>query len=209
MQKSTMRLLPISLLLVLVSCGSNPIKDLPQVPVEQASYRAVYFSDPKSDYVYKANISVYGNELSGICIVKKMADAHRVVLTTEFGNKLIDLEISENGHKVNAIVEEFDRKMLINVMVNDFRLLLREKYQITQQFETAEYKILQSPNDDRDNFLYVWKNSGKLGKIVQATKRKQKISIGYMAENDIFADMITIQHYDIQLKIEFQYLKNQ
>lgn len=209
MQKSTIRLLPISLLFLLAACGSNPVKDLVKVPLGQTSFHNSYFADPKMDYVYKTNISVYGNELSGICIIKKTGEKHRVVLTTEFGNKLIDLEISPSDYKVNAIVEELDRKMLIAILVNDFRLLLRENYQITQEFETAESVVLQSVESKKNHFLYLSKSDKKLQKMIQASKRKQKISIGYLTENDIFADKISIQHYDIKLKMEFQYLKNQ
>ena len=40
--------------------------------LEKTTYEVPYFSDPKIDYVYKTNISVYGNELSGIFITKKI-----------------------------------------------------------------------------------------------------------------------------------------
>jgi len=211
MRKSTIPFLPISLfVLVLVSCGSNPVKDLTPAAIENLAYKAPYFSDPKTDYVYKTNISVYGNEMSGIFVAKRINEnTHRVVFTTEFGNKLLDFEISENDFKIHSIVEELDRKMLINTLVEDFRLLLRENYQIAQQFDSGDSKVLQAKDGNDFNYLFVSKTDGKLTQIRHTTKRKEKISLTFQSENNIFAEHITIQHYNIQLKIAFNYFKNQ
>ena len=98
MPKSMKLLLRISsiLILVLSSCATNNVvKDYKAVPLEKSSLEVTYFSDPTIDYVYKANITAYGHELTGIFIAKKInSTAHRVVFTTEFGNKLLDFEIS-------------------------------------------------------------------------------------------------------------------
>ena len=95
MQKSTILFL-ISILFLVVSCASNNFeKELKPVTLENTIYNVPYFANPEIDYAYKANISVYGNDLSGIFIAKKInATTHRVVFTTEFGNKLLDFEIS-------------------------------------------------------------------------------------------------------------------
>ncbi|MFT3793709.1 hypothetical protein [Flavobacterium sp.] len=211
MRKSTIPFLLINgLALLLFSCGSNPVKALAEQPVGNGVYQATYFSDPQIDYVYKTNITVYGNELSGIFIAKKINETtHRVVFTTEFGNKLLDFEISASDFKVNSIVEELDRKMLINTLVADFRLLLREKYDIQAQFEAGENNVLQSRSGNRYNYLYVSKSGGKLSQIRHASKRKEQINIQYISENNIFADKIVIQHYNLKLRIEFNYFKNQ
>lgn len=209
MRKSTIPFLLINLVFLVISCGSSPVKDLTKVALEHPVYESGYFADPKTDYVYKTNISVYGNELSGIFIAKKTNDTiHRVVFTTEFGNKLLDFEISENAYKINSIVDELDRSMLINTLVADFRLLLREKYNIQQQFETTESKVLLSKDGNRNNYLFVSKTGGNLSEIRHASKRKEKINISYISENNIFADKIIIQHYNLKLRIEFNYLKN-
>lgn len=211
MRKSTILFLPTSVFIgfLLFSCGSNPIAKLPSVPIDNETYHVNYFSNPKIDYVYKTNIAIYGNELSGIFIVKKIDDsAHRVVFTTEFGNKLLDFEISETDFKVNAIVEELDRKILINILVEDFRLLLRSNFLIQQQYYNVENKILESKEGKRFNYLYVSKIDQKLMQLVHSTKRKEKIKVTYTSENNIFAQSIVIQHYDIKLKIAFDYFKN-
>jgi hypothetical protein len=199
------------LVLVLSSCSTNKVvQDYKSAPLEKTSLEVPYFSNPTIDYVYKANITVYGNELTGIFIAKKINDTtHRVVFTTEFGNKLMDFEISETDFKVNFILEELDRKMLINILTNDFRLLLRSHYSISEQFENNENNVYMALDKDKMNYLFVSKSTNRLSKIVYASKRKEIINLFYTSEKDIFAEKIVIQHQNIKLKIELNYFNQQ
>lgn len=209
MQKSKIHFLIISLFLILVSCATNNVaKDLKPVVLEKTVYNAPYFSNPEIDYVYKTNITVYGNELSGIFIAKKINETtHRVVFTTEFGNKLLDFEISETDFKVNSIVDELNRKILINTLKVDFRLLLRNQFLIEEQLEDNINKVYKSNEGSKYNYIYVSKSDEKLSKITHASKRKEKISISFTTENNIFAEAIIIQHYNIKLRIELKHFK--
>ncbi|PIF69711.1 hypothetical protein [Flavobacterium sp. 2] len=211
MQKSTIQFLLINcfLAIILVSCGSVT-KNYTTKKLDKTSYEVPYFSDSKTDYVYKTNISVYGNELSGIFIAKKINDTtHRIVFTTEFGNKLMDFEISETDFKVNSIVSELDRKILINTLKEDFRLLLKKQYLIQEQFENESNNIYKSADGKRDNYIFVSKKDQKLQKIVHASKTKEKFTLYFNSENNIFAENIQIIHQNIKLKIELNYFKSE
>jgi hypothetical protein len=169
-------------------------------------YNISYFSDREKDYVYKARVFAYGNELTGIFIAKKLDDTtHRVVFATEFGNKLLDFEISENGFKVNSIVEEMDRKLLIHILKKDFRLLLRPRYQISKQLENASAKVYVAKHRN-DKILLFTTSDGKLAKIVNASGRKAKTNISFTSIENTIAEQITIQHSTILLKIELDYM---
>lgn len=211
MQKSTIlySIISIFLVLILSSCYSlNVVKGYNPVALETTTFEVPYFSNPEMDYVYKANITIYGNELSGIFIAKKINDTtHRVVFTTEFGNKLLDFEISETDFKVNSIVEELDRKILINTLKNDFRLLLKNSYVIKQQYDNEESKVYLTENNKTNNYLFISKADNRLNKIVNTTKRKERINLFFTSKNNIFATKIVIQHYNIKLRIEFNYLQ--
>ncbi|WP_348799551.1 hypothetical protein [Flavobacterium adhaerens] len=199
------------LLLFLSSCGTNQVvKDYNSIPIDVSTLDVPYFSNSETDYVYKANISVYGNELSGIFIAKKINETtHRVVFTTEFGNKLLDFEISEIDYKVNFILEELDKKILIKTLVNDFRLLLRHHYNVYYKFENDADIVYQAPEGDKMNYLFISKDTKKLSKIVHSSKRKAIIYVLYTAKNDFFAENIVIQHQNIKLKIALNYFKSE
>ncbi|UTN05368.1 hypothetical protein L0669_05520 [Flavobacterium bizetiae] len=211
MQKSTIQFLIINcfLALVLVSCGSVTKNYTPK-KLDKTSYEVPYFSDSKTDYVYKTNITVYGNEISGIFIAKKINDTtHRIVFTTEFGNKLMDFEISDTDFKVNSIISELDRKILINTLKEDFRLLLKKDYQIQEQFENDSADIYKSKDGKRDNYLFISKKDHRLEKIVHSSQTKEKFTLTFSSENNIFAEKIQIIHQNIKLKIELNYFKSE
>lgn len=211
MQKSTIQFLVINcfLAIILISCGSVTKNYTPK-KLDKTSYEVPYFKDSKTDYVYKANITVYGHDLTGIFIAKKINDTtHRVVFTTEFGNKLLDFEISEKTFKVNSIVSELDRKILVNTLREDFRLLLKKEYQIQEQFENESDNIYKSAYGKRDNYLFISKKDRKLEKVINSSKTKEKITLLFNSENDIFAEKIEIIHQNIKLKIELNYFKSE
>ena len=213
MRKSTIpySIISVFLVLILSSCSSlDVVKGYNPATLEKTVFEVPYFSSPEMDYVYKANITIYGNELSGIFIAKRINDTtHRVVFTTEFGNKLLDFEISENDFKVNSIVDELDRKILINTLKTDFRLLLKNSYVIQQQYDNSASKVCLAEEDSSNNYLFISKADNKLNKIVNATKRKERINLFFTSENNIFATKIVIQHYNIKLRIELNYLQTQ
>jgi len=197
------------LLLVFASCAVKTFKDFDKTEVTSEIYKSPYFSDKKEDYVYKASISVYGNNFGGIFIVKKTNETtHRAVFTTEFGNTLFDFEISGNDFKVNHIIDELNRKILINTLKRDFMLLLKEDFQVSEQFENESFKVYKSPDGKRYNYLFENKKDGKLSKLVHATKSKEKIIIEYLSENNTLADKIVIQHKNIKLTIELNKIIN-
>jgi hypothetical protein len=55
----------------------------------------------------------------------------------------------------------------------------------------------------------VSKKDQKLEKLVRSSKTKEKITITFTLENDIFAKKIVILHQNIKLKIELNYFKSE
>jgi hypothetical protein len=211
MQKSTIQFSITKVIIVLffASCSSvNVVKDYESVSIEKQFFQNTYFNNSEIDYVYKANISVYGNNLTGIFIAKKIdRTTHRVVFTTEFGNKLFDIEISETEFKINSIVDELNKKILINTLKTDFRLLFKTDFLVSEQYQNKTYKVIKTTDNRRFNYLFFTTSNNKLDKIIQTTKTKEKISISFSSENNIFAQNIIVQHYNIPMKIEFNNLK--
>ncbi|MNG19537.1 hypothetical protein D3C84_1037040 [compost metagenome] len=122
---------------------------------------------------------------------------------------MFDFEISEKSFKVNSIVSELDKKILINTLKEDFRLLLKKEYLIQEQFENESDNIYKSADGNRNNYLFVSKKEEKLEKLVRSSKTKEKITITFTLENDIFAKKVVILHQNIKLKIELNYFKSE
>jgi len=205
-----MRFLRISFLLFcLTSCTLSTTKGLVNIPVVNAEYQNLYFSDTSTDYVYKSKIDVYGNYFGGILIIKKINESHhRVVLTTEFGSKIFDFEFQNDNFKVNSILDKLNKKIITNTLKKDFQLLLDEHIVITKEYKNAAYKIYQSQNKKRLNFYFINNKTADLEKLINTSKTKEKVIITFNNIDKKLARKILITHKNIQLKIELNYLDN-
>lgn len=198
MRKLTIPLLVTSLLLVF-GCASKP----KNAPAEIVTAFNRYFSDAKTDYTYRTKITVYGHELKGILIAKKINDSvHRVVLTTDFGNTLIDFEVGQNSFKKNNVVDDLDRKIVVNTLRDDFRLLFREKFPSSEAGQSVSDKVTTFESLDGRNLYRLSFAANKLISISKGSRKKEQVSVGFISENNIFADKIEIEHRDMKLKIE-------
>jgi len=168
-----------------------------------------YFANSAIDYVYKADIAVYGNEFSGILILKKTGiQKHRIVFTSQFGSTFFDLEFENGEHKVNSIVEQLNRKIILNTLVRDFSLLIREKGTVAESYYNDRYNVLENQKNKRSNYYFYNQSDLSLHKIVHATKRQEKFMIFFKdVSEDQVAKNIRIDHKNIKLNIELNLLK--
>ncbi|MCB9426282.1 MAG: hypothetical protein H6584_04555 [Flavobacteriales bacterium] len=171
------------------------------------TFSNTYFSDSQTDYVYKSNIKVYGHDLSGLMIIKKTSDVtHRLVFTTEFGNKLLDLEFSKGEMIVNYVVEELNKKILLNTLKKDFLVLLQQDFVINTNYVSATHCIYESSLGKQRLFFKEAKTDKVLAQILKTSRYKEKVSYNFQSKSSIFADRIWIEHYDMKLTYEFNYI---
>ncbi|WP_248574848.1 hypothetical protein [Flavobacterium sp. H122] len=203
------RFLLISLLSVtLFSCSSYKI-DAAKKENSITEFKNPYFENPQTDYVYKAHIEVYGNKLGGIFITKRISDSvHRVVFTTEFGNKLMDFELSENDFKVNYIIDDLNRKIILNTLEKDFRILLKINHKSEEIFENNNFLIYKTKNGKNFDYFFFNKAENKLSRLVHASKSSEKVVFDFVSKNTTFAEGIIISHKNIKLKIELNQIIN-
>ena len=189
-----------------ISCKSYQVQDAVSVDNSLQFVQNQYFSDASLDYVYKTHIEIYGNKMGGIFIAKRINDTiHRMVLTTDFGNKLLDFEVSENSFKVNFIIDNLDKKIIINTLRDDFRTLLQVNSKVFKTYKRNNEVIYQTENNA---YYYFDQVSSNLTKIIKTNKRKEKVVFTFDSKKTTFAENINIQHYNIKLKIDFNQISN-
>lgn len=189
-----------------ISCKSYQVHDAVSVDNSLQFFQNQYFSDVSLDYVYKTHIEIYGNKMGGIFIAKRINDSiHRMVLTTDFGNKLLDFEISENSFKVNFIIDNLDKKIIINKLRDDFRTLLQVNSKVFKTYKRNNEVIYQTENNA---YYYFDEVSRNLTKIIKTNKRKEKVVFTFNSKKTTFAENINIQLYNIKLKIDFNQISN-
>ena len=188
------------------SCKSYQLQEAVAIDNSNQFVQNQYFSDTSLDYVYKTHIEIYGNKMGGIFIAKRINDSiHRLVLTTDFGNKLLDFEISENSFKVNFIIDNLDKKIILNTLRDDFRTLLQVNNTILKSYKTNNELIYQT---NTNHYYFVDNFTNRLHKIIKTNKRKEKVLFTFNSKNATFAENIIIQHYNIKLKLDFNQIIN-
>ena len=190
------------LFFLLISCKTYQLKDAQPISNSEKEVENLYFSS-NEDYVYKCQMEVYGNDISGILIIKKISEtSHRVVMTSDFGNKMIDFEISEYDFKLNYVLADLDKKMVINFLKNDFRELLRRKYPVAESFENEKSNIYRSELDKKNYYLSFNKENSLLTQIVYTRNNKEKINFSFEAKKPTFAETIHLEHKDFRIDIK-------
>lgn len=211
-----MRFLLISLLTLIVcsSCSLRTLEGFRKTPLTKTEIVNPYFSKLTVDYIYKAKVEIYGRYFGGILIIKKVAeDSHRVVFTTEFGSKIFDFLYEGDTFTKNFMLEHLDRKIIVNTLHKDFKLLISEKVRVLEQFASEKYSIYKTEKNKRFNFYFVNASEGKLEKLINTSKHKEKVIIVFesskASEGKNVAEKITINHSNIKLKIELSYFKKE
>ena len=167
-----------------------------------------YFSNTYIDYIYKAKIDIYGRKFGGILIIKKIDEnSHRVVFTTEFGNKLFDFLFENDTVINNFVIEELDKKFIVNTLRNDFKLLVSEKNKVLNQFDSGLEDIYKTIDDKQFNFYFINKKSHTLDKIVRTSKSKVIVEVLFSNVESVIANSILIHHKNIKLNIALELFK--
>ncbi len=198
-----MRYLIISLSVLLVACGSYPKKQkLQATALNTQKISNIYFADKSNDYVYKANIDIYNNTFGGLLIIKKINDdEHRIAFTTEMGNKIFDFSFIGDLFKVNFIIDDLDKAILINILRNDFKVLIQESLDIIQAYKLEAQDIYEVEIGNKSYYYFV---NDSINKIIKVGNGKEKVRFLFSEINNTIATRIEIIHSNIDLSIKLK-----
>lgn len=194
-------------LFLLASCAVPTLKAYTEFNSEPSTFSNPYFADSSIDYVYKAKINAFDNVFGGILIIKKIKENnHRVVFTTNFGNKIFDFELINNTVKTHFVLKEIDRKIIINALKRDFKTLIQQHHTVSRTFKNDLNIIYKSKAENKFNYLIVSKGTEVLNEIIHASKSKEKIRITFSNLKNHLAQTIKIEHKTAPITINLEYL---
>lgn len=166
-----------------------------------------YFSDTESPYLYRANFEFFEkHSLTGLLVIKKISEnEHRVVVTTDFCNTILDFSMVEKQLKMNYIQKDLDRKALRRVLALDFGNLLENRYEITEKRSDKATNVWISV---QKKATYYWFGNEELHffKQIYVSKSKKYTTFVFESENGDKASRIAIEHHTIPLKITLNQL---
>ena len=207
MQKSVLRILLISCCLMICGCAVYQPPNVNPIENTISEFPNPYFSDTSKDYVYKANMEIYGRNLGGIVVVKMInKDTHRAVFTTDFGNKLLDFELTKDSFVLNFAADGMDNKRLLKILENDFRYLLQTVFPLDQTFEGDKHLVYSSVQNKGELYLFKDKENNELQKMIFAQKSKERITFEFQNKKDKLATQIGIIHHNIPFRLQLNRL---
>ena len=197
------------LLLLLSGCKLGHYGRL-QVTQENKKYTTFpkpIFGDNFNSFLFKANISIYGKDVSGLLVAKQMEPHdYRVIFTTELGLKLFDFEFKDTAFTLHYCVPQFNRPKLLNTIKEDIEILLMSNLFLKPYHDLVDKQNLFDIQEYRFgkyyNYYFTEKASRNLVKIEHCKKRIKKVDFLLNNYKDSFPNNIIIKHYNIKLKIE-------
>lgn len=221
--KSFILLLFISIcsLLIISSCSFsifNNYKTTCKHKFNEQNLKPVFIQDTLS-HLYKAKFHIYKKYFSGLMVFRNMPSGNsRVVFMSEMGLKFFDFEFSKpnnenkTGFTIHYCMEAINKKMLINILRNDFGLIIMNNLKSSELVEMKEKgtlnKVLKLKIDKRHNFYIFDKETARMTNIKQTSCLFKKVKIDLFQQTDNIPDSIKISHYNLKLKIDLNLIKN-
>jgi len=195
--------------LLFLSCSQPTTKGLLEQKSDKKEVYNNYFSNSDIDYIYKAKLQIFDNRFGGILIIKRIDKEHyRIVFTTEFGNKLFDLDYDGDSFQVKYIVDELNKNRFTNILQHDFQLLIQQNNLVEKEFISKAHVIYRSNLTNNSNYYFYLQSDNKLKKIVRASKRKEKLTIEFDNIESQIAKKISLIHHNFDMRIDLIFINN-
>lgn len=195
-----------SLLFVFLASCATYSENFQVADKKVESFTPEFLTNSPIEKSFRMSIDAYGNNFSGIVVSKKINSNHyRFAFLNEFGAKMLDFELENQGVKMHYAIEQLDKKIILNLLQKDFNLLFNENNKIIQTFNSKEFKILET-EINRKSVYYFLKN-GSLQKTVMTSRKKEKINLQYNYKGTEFPD-VEISHRKVKIKIYLHLLES-
>jgi hypothetical protein len=169
------------------------------------------FRPALSSALYNTQVNVIGKHLSGLLLFKEMPDSSlRVVFSSEMGVKFFDFEFGRDGaFKVHQVMNQLDKKNVINTLKSDFELLLMRNLSSRHAtIKTDGINTWYGFISGKETHYYITnKACDTLIRIENAMKRKPKVQIAMMQFEKGIPDSIGITHRNFNFEIGLKYIK--
>ena len=136
----------ISILFIISSCSIAGYKPVANSEEYQINKLYIFDNDFKKA-LYKTNINIYGNNLTGLTLMKKTDSAMRVVSMSELGIKYFDFEFPDDTQKefkVHYVMEPLNKEFVINKISKEFTFMffLPDNFMVQSVKENLHYPFL-------------------------------------------------------------------
>jgi len=195
-----MRLFLILSFFILTSCGTTyKIADIQEQQKDEREFLNPYFSSTDKEYSYRFKITFMKKEMKGNFVVKKLGyNSHRVVMTSDFGNTLFDLSVTDHDYTLNYVMPDLKKKVVVKTLAEDLQAIFKNDFQVDEHIKTTDQTILKSKEV---SLIFVKNESNYFKELVHLKKNKIKTINQFSGDQTDFPDQILIKHNHFNLSI--------
>lgn len=201
-----MRYLLLSSVVLMVWCGCSP-KHQSSLHWAMTDEDISIFKDTTGAYLYKSKINIYGHYLSGLMMIKPQGNCnYKVAMTTEFGAKIMDFEITDGELIMHDIVEQMKRKRILKMIEADMKLLfwVQQRHGImTSQSNGTEISYQGKPLDG----IYTLDTLRNVVAIDGYRKKKHILTSTISDYQNDVPKTLKVIHHNMPVQIELNLLK--
>ena len=167
---------------VFLFVGITASSQKPGFTFDQAGRWAPVFPVDFDKALFKATLDISKNHLSGVMFIKQTSDTtYRIIFSNELGMTYFDFELLERQMIVLSVFPQMNRKSLLKILENDFRMILFRDRTIsemdTEERCPADSTILHKVVSKRGKYRYtvncddlVLKEIESIGKAIGSTR---------------------------------------
>ncbi|MGV0919802.1 hypothetical protein ACTS94_05345 [Empedobacter falsenii] len=195
-----MRLFLILSFFILTSCGTAyKIADIQEQQKDEREFLNPYFSSIDNEYSYRFKITFMKKEMKGNFVVKKLGyNSHRVVMTSDFGNTLFDLSVTDHDYTLNYAMPDLNKKVVVKTLAEDLQSIFKNDFQVDERIKTTNQTILKSKEV---SLIFAKNESNYFQELVHLKNNKIKTINQFSTDKTDFPDQILIKHNHFNLSI--------
>src|SRR5690606_23139203 len=108
---------------------------------------------------------------------------------------------TEDDFKVNFILDELNKKILINILKKDFKVLITETIDVLNSFSESNSSIYETFIYHK---TYYYFDNNHLAKVIRVKNGKENVQFLFSKINNHIAEQIEIKHRNINLEIKLK-----
>jgi hypothetical protein len=195
--------------IIFASCSRDVYSQYEPTEVISAEHFTPVFPD-SGTVIYKTGAEFYGHYLSGLLVIKSgEKDNQRILFTTEMGVKLFDFGFEGEKFKVNYCLDKLNKKPVINLLKNDFILMLGKGVIGEKGVKVRERENLVVLKKRKEARFYYLSERENLPEEVKtySLKGKEKVVIIFERAEDIVPSRIIINHKNLMVNMKMDLIK--
>jgi len=199
----------ICFLLLLSSCTYYAYKQ--DVPYAASGFMDIHsqeWFEGSTNCLFNTSIEIFKNRYSGLLVIKnEISGSNRVVLVTEFGLKIFDMEFFPGGDfRFHYCMDAINKNYIINMLRKDFALIFKSRPSKGSSVMLEERKtggpVLKEKENAMKYYFYIDANTGRVNSIIKASPLGKKTRAYFYGKEGNVPDSVRIEHYNIKLNIK-------